>query len=91
MFFVIGIGLGGFHSRADRVGIFRRKKEYWTVVTEFTAMVPNKLEKQERTASIQPCQRLSPRTVDFVIAAVRTASQSKSTQRGQLLVLVVHL
>ena len=53
-FFVIGIGLGGFHSCADGVRKFRRGKEDGTVVTEFALVAPNKLRNKEPTRSIQP-------------------------------------
>jgi hypothetical protein len=45
LFFVVGMGLGEFHSRADRVGIFGRGKEDGTVVTEF-ALVANQVEER---------------------------------------------
>jgi hypothetical protein len=64
--------MGGFLC-ADRVEIFAHRKEDWTVVTEFTEVAPDNLEKEERTRSIQPCQRLNPGTVKFKIAAVGTA------------------
>lgn len=78
MSFAIGMGLGGFHSRADRVRVFGCRKEDWTVVTDFALVAPDKLEKEDHTRSIQPRQRLSPRTVNFMIAAVRTAFQPNS-------------
>jgi len=70
-FFVIGIGLGGFHSCADGVRKFRRGKEDGTVVTEFALVAPNKLKNKEPTRSIQPRPGLTSRTVNFMIAAIR--------------------
>ena len=78
MSFVVGMGLGGFHSRADRVRVFGRGKEDWTVVTEFVLVAPDKVKKEKPTPSLQPCKWLSPRTVNFMIAAVRTAFQPNS-------------
>jgi hypothetical protein len=69
---------GGF-LRADRVGIFGHWKKDWTVVTEFTDVAPDNLEKEEYTRSIEQCQRLTQRTVKFKIAAVRTAFPPNST------------
>jgi hypothetical protein len=54
------------------VGVFTHGKEDWTVVTAFTLAAPDKLEKKEATRSIQPRQRLPSRTVNFMIAAMRT-------------------
>ena len=74
--FLVGC-TGGFLG-ADSVGIFGHWKEDWTVVTELTEVAPDNLEKEEHTRSIQPCQRLNPRTVKFEIAAVRAAFPPKS-------------
>lgn len=45
-------------------------------------MAADKLEKQERTASIQPLQRLSPRAVNFLIAAVGTGFPANFQHAG---------
>jgi hypothetical protein len=49
-----------------------------TVVTAHAPVAPDKPEKEERARSIQPRHRLNPRTIDFKIAAVRTALQPNS-------------
>lgn len=46
------------YSRADRKRIFRRGKEGWTVVTELAPAVPDKLQKENPTHSIQPSHGL---------------------------------
>ncbi len=81
-FFVVC--MGGFLC-AGRVGIFGHWKEDWTVVTEFTEVAPDNLEKEEYTRSIEQCQRLTPRTVKFKIAAVRTAFPPNSTHADKSL------
>ena len=79
MSFAIGMGLGGFHSRADRVRVFGCGQKDWTVVTEFALVAPDKVKKEKPTPSIQPCKWLRPRTVDLIITAVGTPSQPNST------------
>jgi hypothetical protein len=58
------------------MGIGRRREEQWAVVTVLALVAPDKLEKEDYTHSIKPGPRLSLGTVNFVIAAVRTALPS---------------
>ena len=74
------MGLGAF--LADRAGVLGRGKEQWAVVTALALVAPDELEKEEYTRSIQPRLRLNPRTVNFMIAAPRTAFTSRTTLEG---------
>src|ERR1700693_658478 len=75
-FFVIGGGQSGFIRRSN--GVLGRGQEEWTVVTAHASVAPDQSEKEERGRSIQPRHRLNPRTINFKIAAVRTALQPNS-------------
>jgi hypothetical protein len=72
MFFV-----GQILSQVRRV-IFGHGKEDWTVVTILTLVAPDQLEKEEYTHSVQPRLRLPSRTVNLMIAAVRTRFPTNS-------------
>jgi hypothetical protein len=54
-------------------------------VTAHAPVAPDKSEKEERTGSIQPRHRLNPRTINFKIAAVRTALQPNSNHESMIL------
>jgi hypothetical protein len=75
-FFVIGGCQSGFIRGSS--GVLGRGEEERTVVTAHAPVAPDKSEKEERARSIQPRHRLNPRTINFKIAAVRTALQPNS-------------
>jgi hypothetical protein len=77
------MGLGAF--LADRAGVLGRGKEQWAVVAALALVAPDELEKEEHTRSIQPRLRLNPRTVNFMIAAPRTAFPPNSEHNDKYL------
>jgi hypothetical protein len=90
-FFVGGVIPGVFLFCANLIEIFGRGQECGTVMTAFALMTPGKLEKEHPTRSIQPRHPLPSRTINLIIAAVRTAFQSNSTQKGTAPLLVAVL
>ena len=54
-------------------------------MAEFAFVASDQSKKKNTADSIQQGQWFGPRTVRFMIAAVRTTLESKSTQRGQQL------
>lgn len=83
------MGLGAF--LADRAGVLGRGKEQWAVVAALALVAPDELEKEEHTRSIQPRLRLNPRTVNFMIAAPRTAFPPNSEHNDKYLFFFVLL
>jgi hypothetical protein len=72
-FFVVGLDLVAFLSRGDRTRVFASRKEDGAVMAEFAPIAPHKVKKRVSTRSIQPRQRLSLGTVNFLIAALNRA------------------
>jgi hypothetical protein len=62
------------------MGIFGCPKKDRAVMTELASVAPDNLKKEEDTRSVEQRQRLSSRTINFTVAAVRTGLQSNSAQ-----------